>query len=425
MTEPSDLRLKFDWQPADDTVASPELRATFARLEIAVDQECVTLVGDAATGSVRRSIVVSLYPFAEWIVFNWWRLQYDGRSATTGSVGRHSHSTKFIGDGFCWPDLRVAPEGEICRMHWRKQRWMNMGWPIEYLAEGWAWGRREQVIGAFDDLVESVLGRLEESGIRDTVLAREWEALRSLDAEEAQFCRAVARLGVDPLGDGVGLADAVAQALDALGDLLGLELLDAASVPELGDDVAWLKTVIGDLAAPPLQSKLGEVLPEVSHAVSAAAQRTAGRPPWVVGWEAARSARSRLGLAPTDAVPDELSPTSSVRDLADHGLLAAGQGAALVTSWSMGELSRRFVNSRALFHAATVPVNQPFLLTRAASERQAAGRAFAAELLVPRAGLLALGAGETSDDDVARIGDHYRASDQIVRHQIENQHSLV
>lgn len=420
MREPGDLQLRFDWQPADGAVVAPELRATFARLEVRVGQDCVTLVGDPATGSVRRTIVVSLYPLAEWIVFNWWRLQYDGRSSSTTTAGWRSHSTSFVGDGFCWPELQIIPEGEICRMQWRR-RLRSTGWPVDYLAQGSAWGRREQVIGAFDNLVEAVLGRLEESGIRGTVLAKEWEALRSLDAEETEFCRAVARLGVDPLGDGVRLADAVDQAWNSLGDVLALELLDAASVPELTNDVAWLTSVIGEIGAP-VPSEEGTVLRAVRAGVEAAGEHTAAKPPWVVGWEAARAARLSLNLAPTDPFPHDLSPAAaSVRELPDNGLIAAGQGAAVVTTRSMGHRSRRFVGGRALFHAASVPANRPFLLTRAVSERQAAGRAFAAELLVPSDGLAALSDNEVGEEDIARIGDHYNASDQIVRHQIENQ----
>lgn len=417
MTEPSDVQLRFDWQPPDGTVAAPELRATFARLEVWVGQDCVTLVGDGATGSVRRAVVVSLYPLAEWIVFNWWRLQYDGRQATTNW---RSHSTSFVGDGFCWPDLQIIPEGEICRMRWRKQRRSTTDWPVDFLAQGSAWGRREQVIGAFDNVVEAVLGRLEESGIRGTVLAEEWEALRSLDPEEAQFCRAVARLGVDPLGDGVKLADTVDQAWNALGDVLATELLDAAAVTKLPDDIAWLRSVIGQTGAS-VPSKESAALLAVRAGVETVVDQAAGKPPWVVGWEAARAARLSLGLAPEDPLSDDLSPAMSVRELSDHGLIAAGQGVDVVTTRSMGYRSGRFVTSRALFHAAAVPVDHTFLLTRAASEHQAAGRAFAAELLVPRDGLAALSADEVGEEDIARIGDHYRASDQIVRHQIENQ----
>lgn len=60
-----------------------------------MDGECVSLAHDLSTGSVRRAVVVPLYPLAEWAAFNWWRLLYDARpaqehAATTPSSHRLS-----------------------------------------------------------------------------------------------------------------------------------------------------------------------------------------------------------------------------------------------------------------------------------------------------------------------------------------------
>jgi len=260
---------------------------------------------------------------------------------------------------------------------------------------------------------------LEEAGLPGTVLAEEWAALRSLDPDEIEFCRAVARLGVDPLGDGVNLADAVNDAWSAFGENLALELLDGAAVPELAADIAWLSTVLEEVEA--RQATMSPALSTASAEIVRIAEITSNVPPWVTGWEAARAFRGSLNLTPTDPVPDDLLLEPSMRALADQGLIAAGRGPVVVTTRSMSELSRRFVGGRALFHAAAAPPGCPFLLTSAASERQAAGRAFAAELLVPREGLVELGATGSEAEDISRFADHFRASDLIVRHQLENQ----
>ncbi|MCA2186306.1 hypothetical protein [Nonomuraea cavernae] len=52
-----------------------ELRQTWARIEISVGAEYVTLLEDLESGSSRRSIYCPLYPLAEWAAYNWWSLR--------------------------------------------------------------------------------------------------------------------------------------------------------------------------------------------------------------------------------------------------------------------------------------------------------------------------------------------------------------
>lgn len=73
------LQFKIDWDPAGGLVADNELRATWARVEITVGEDCVTLLEDVRTGTSRRAFHASLYPLAEWVAFNWWLLLADGR----------------------------------------------------------------------------------------------------------------------------------------------------------------------------------------------------------------------------------------------------------------------------------------------------------------------------------------------------------
>jgi hypothetical protein len=72
----------LDWntESVSDQMAVPELAATLARLEIRVGSKWPTIVEEGRNGSIRRSINVSLYPLAEWIVFNWWTLLHSSRS---------------------------------------------------------------------------------------------------------------------------------------------------------------------------------------------------------------------------------------------------------------------------------------------------------------------------------------------------------
>ncbi|MBW3575795.1 MAG: hypothetical protein KY450_13270 [Actinobacteria bacterium] len=245
----ADLNIRIEWQSGDRAVRSPELRETFARLEISVGDECVTLVQDLATGSVRRSVAVSVYPLAEWIAFSWWLLQYDGRPYLDGPRrDLAAHSTSFAGDGFCWPDLRIVPEGDLVRLRWQRQT-THAGWPLRMLSGGGALTGRNQAVAALEGCVEAVLERLAEAGITDTALSEEWFNLRSLSAEEADLCRAIARLGLDPFAEGADLVSEIEAIWQIGGEQLAVELLDGTGPGEvpLGRNVrSALGFAVGD-----------------------------------------------------------------------------------------------------------------------------------------------------------------------------------
>ena len=50
-------------------------------------------------------------------------------------------------------------------------------------------------------MVTGTLTRLAEQGVAGTVLEKEWSAIQQTDPDEAEYCRAAARLGLDPYSD--------------------------------------------------------------------------------------------------------------------------------------------------------------------------------------------------------------------------------
>jgi hypothetical protein len=91
-----------------------------------------------------------------------------------------------------------------------------------------------------------------------------------------------------------------------------------------------------------------------------------------------------------------------------------GTAVNLVLARRMREVDQRFAASRALWHSLT-EAERPFLLTSAASSRQRAGRAFAAEFLAPAEGIRSLLDDYNALDPeevVADIADHFRAPDR-------------
>ena len=88
--------------------------------------------------------------------------------------------------------------------------------------------------------------------------------------------------------------------------------------------------------------------------------------------------------------------------------------------------SQRFLEARGLYHAAHACGQGPRLITAAHTWDQQASRVFAAELLAPRAGLLADIPSELnmSAEDwealTARLSKKYLVSMQVIEHQLEN-----
>jgi Zn-dependent peptidase ImmA (M78 family) len=85
------------------------------------------------------------------------------------------------------------------------------------------------------------------------------------------------------------------------------------------------------------------------------------------------------------------------------------------------EAGERFLLARGLYALLSGATQDgPRLLTGAGTAMQAAGRAFAAELLAPAAALRArIGAG-VDEEQVEELAREFKVSSQVIDHQLEN-----
>jgi len=296
-TEPA-LQFRWEWEDAP-SVRSPELRATWARLEVWVADECVSRVEDVQSESARRSIHVPLYPLAEWIAYNWWLLRADGRPASllvrTGSAARprsrardllRRHSLRAAGDGFSWPDLVFVPEGSSTRLVWHPDRELPAGHFVRFLSRGDKYLPAVEVERELSSLVESVLTRLSEQGVTATVLADEWAVIQRTDPEEEAFCLAAARLGLDPYAEIEDIADQVLRASSELGEDILEDFLNAVDPTHIAAALEWITEVRGMVAhgGAPIEETAWlrrQVRRQRPTSVG-------GHRPWEIGWRQAR-----------------------------------------------------------------------------------------------------------------------------------------
>jgi hypothetical protein len=428
MTVIASLRFRLDWEPVDESVRAPELRATWARLEVWVGDTCATLVEDLATGSVRRSIVVSLYPLAEWIAYNWWTIRFDGRE---DELPGHSQRRNFrsAGDGFNWPDLEIVPAGGVSSIKWSRNLPLA-GDPIRYLSHGHRWVDTFETQGVLSALVSAVVTRLEEAGVEDTPLQKEWARVAQLDPEEVEFCEAAARLGLDPLSEGIDIADQLQEAFSRTDPALIKDFFDAAPTQAITDAVAWINESLTEAERSTSFNEHHFDLSLVMLASQARPYTDRDAAPWSTGYAAARAVRDQLAIDPTESFPDDIPVRVLTRPSVRPGFTGVGKRLAradwtnLVVGRPLGQPARRFAAARALWHATQAPTPAPFLLTSAHSNRQRIGRAFAAELLAPAAGIramLGVHASVIAPEDLSVLGEHFRVSEMVIGHQIENQ----
>ena len=370
------LRFEIDWEQAPN-VRTPELRATWARLEVWIGDECLTQVEDVVTGSVRRSVYCALYPLAEWISYSWWFLRGDSRPAIVPHhAWSHSrlsgrdggsyrwldrHNLRSAGEGFAWPDLPLVPEGNAVRSVWKRDRQAPDSRLVRFLSEGEQYLRTDETELVLANLVNQTVTRLAEAGLAGSALDQEWESVINADPGEVEFCLAAARLGLDPYDDAHDVENEVLRAASDLPPSLLDDFLNAVEPARIGDSIDWVNSAWR----------------KVERSVQAVGGRTDSR----------------------------------------SALLVLGRPA--------GAQARRFSQGRGLWHLlfGTSPAGR-FLLTPARTDRQRTERAFAAELLAPADGILKqlpVDPVEATSEDLDLVAAHFGVSPLLVRHQLENQ----
>lgn len=90
-------------------------------------------------------------------------------------------------------------------------------------------------------LVASVLTRLAEQGVPNTLLEREWEAITGTDGEEAEYCLAAARLGLDPYSEAHKVEASIIRASEQLSARVFDDFMDAVDPDLIDAGLDWLR----------------------------------------------------------------------------------------------------------------------------------------------------------------------------------------
>ncbi len=434
MTVPQDFRIDVDWESAPD-VSTPEFRATWARLALWFGPHSVTAVQDSE-GAYRRSVYTSAYPLAEWLAFNWWFLSSELRpSALPVSVWRWSNVTKYdwlrrhnlrgVGSGMPWPDLTFVSEGDTTRAVWHGGHGLA-GQPVTFLSNGDVYTSSRLLIDELTHFVDQVIERLQDAKVYDTPLAKEWQALRDIDDDEAAFARAAARLGLDPYSMATEEQEKLVSISQQLDMPLMEEFLDSADPEHLGTALSWLQQA-RQRATHFSVSGANTVLPQWTSIRESVFPSHADRP-WLRGYAAAREVRNHLGLDPTDRLGmDDLVPEIRLggRSAGLEGFARVSQADQPVLVLPVGRrlaTAVRFAQARSLGLMLSSERTE-HLLDPVSTDLTKEARAFAAELLAPADGIAQYLSRLPAVTDAAfdAVAARFNTSTFVVRHQYENQ----
>lgn len=432
-----ELAFDFDWEEPLGA-KGPELRATWARLEVAVAGEVVTRVFDKRTRSVRTSLYLPLYPVAEWIASNWWRLLFETsshqHSDRNGYASRHCLAR--AGEGFVLPTLFFEPLGEVFSLSWKATR--RRCAPVEFVGDGNAWLKRESVCEELTRFLEAVVGRLDAEGVQETPLQEEWEAIRELETEEQEFCRLSAALGFDPFEVSGDQEARLIAAAERVPKEIRDEFFSSADPASLLEESEALQETLSAVSRP------HRGLQSLRNLRESFSRRMDGQPawtavhgaPWHQGYQAARALRAELELD-GDPLPSfesigkalgldppvlEETVLSAQRLLTVDGVLALDdEGLPTFAIKPAMPPARRFAFCRELVEYLFAARAATALVTRSTTYRQQRNRAFAAEFLLPSDVLRArVHTDAVSYREGNKLVDEFGVSWAVVAHQLKN-----
>jgi Zn-dependent peptidase ImmA (M78 family) len=401
---------------------------------INVGENCLTRLEDTWGNTVRNQLNASAHTLALWFAGNWWRLRWEPETPSSRSdVDWHmSHSMASAGEGYCWPSILFASDGDALAVASRATRGRVMG-PVRFLNEVNTLITANAFESGIDAFLTLVLSRLHGEGYRNSELAELWTEVQNEreDPKLAQWRRLEAICGYDPGEAPEALIDMLVADTAQLG---GKALEEVAA--EGRHSTAEVLNRILDLATATDEPKAGGfrgTLPKI--AVTPGFE--AGERPWQRATRFARLARKEWGLGDEPVsnaqLADLLGNRASVFDEVDKGtapmpllLREANHDKVDFYLNRAHPTSRRFAASRLLgdnlLHSNEGRLNPA---TTAKTARQQFQRAFAQEFLCPFDALRAkIQTTMPDEDDIAEAASYFNVSTRVIEATLVNKGEL-
>lgn len=419
-----------DWVQPEDAHGD-DLRCTWAKFSLQTEKHVITRVYEKNLKTVNDFIYLPLYPLAEWLVYNFWFLLNEQYTPGKHEYNEYEsrHNLKYAQEGYSLPDMHIRPIGDIVRVRWKpiKYNFRN----VEFIESGDINIDLEDFKCSVFEFLHIVVTRLEDFGITDTVLQKEWDIIQKLDDEEREFCNAASAVGVDPFNVSSGLEKLIIESSQLIPSSLLMDFFVIARNKKFKSDLDQT------IKALELQEKndskfdsLVALREKITNKYKIHAQ------PWNQGYLAAQELRQLLGV--------NGNPISDINELGKvfklkgkdiestiiksnfPDAICALSGSNLYDSPSFvinknEETSNMFTLCRSFYNYFFSDFLVPSMITKTRSTIQKTNRAFAAEFIFPASTLRSIIEINTiTRDDIQKISSKYNVSTYLIEHQIEN-----
>ncbi|MEQ9358500.1 ImmA/IrrE family metallo-endopeptidase [Coleofasciculus chthonoplastes] len=424
------LSLNFDWLTSGND--SPEIQQTMGMFGLRVVDISLTQNEDTFSKTIRDTVLVSAYPLAAWIASSWWRLIFEPLPPTNAKPSvnwRMAHELTAANQGFIWPRVILASDTELMQI-WSTPSKAVEQQSVRYIngLEGSCPINLHEFELKAEKFIETVLSRLNATGVRDTPLANLWQELQEerSDAYSSQYRRCEAELGFDPdecpeslVEDTLNLAKQIgSKTLSELAPACSKDLSEAQPLSEI------LKQI---------QSSGLKGNPDIS--IDDSVNPDTPQAPWQRGNKVASLLRDAIDIR-ENSVPDD-----TLYDL-------LGLKKSEYEAWTPTHRQRQHISvavplkeNRFNFHPRKKhPIAKRFELARLIGDylfygnrgeswltstdlrtsRQKYQRAFAAEFLCPLSSLQDYLDNDYSESAIEDAGDYFQVSSQTVESILAN-----
>ncbi len=421
------MRFSVDWIDGGLNRAAEE-RATLCDLRIYVSDQNACRFVDFVSNDDTEPLIVPAVHLAEGLANDWWRI-FGGRD--------REYRIQRYRTGFALPDLSFRADGSTFEVTGRTFYSENPHLRFPFAGdETLPRGAAESTLSRF---IENVVDRLAGEGVRNSEVALCWSRVAGSrnDPDEQAFCEAAGALGLDPYA----IAEDEALFIERAGSVFSKEPLIEflAGLTRKERSVTVTDFVDQVESRPAAQSSL----PELAHVASQIApmirQHRDDRP-WSAGYRAARAFRDALGIG-------------SDHRFASHAILARKLGGATFAPAKLfrgvralvsrpdggtrihlrdhrrdsksadgGTRSNNFAFARAVGDAVCFRDTPRSVINDLHhAERQATGRAFAAEFLAPVGSVVDMWEDGYDADEIA---DGFNVSSYVIEDQIRNRNRI-
>lgn len=422
------MKFLIDWASDGENVSKEE-RATLCYLKILVGNDNACAFYDVSTGEHFECLFIPAVHLAEGIANDWWKI-FGGRD--------EQFSVMPSRNGFALPDLNFSYDGLTFEVKGNQNELANPNIKFWNTSSDLA---RKEAESALSDFVSEVVEKLTCESVTNTEIQQLWSRIaESRDKPNEQlFCEASGALGADPYVVQESDANLIELSSERFSSEVLIEFLagvkqsaprDSSRLNDAGVEILeWLADVE---ERPRYQFRLHE-LDKVATEIKSQSHRLPGERAWAQGYRVARAFRKAMNFNGTDtsfsikSLASKLGSPNFRKARGPWGINAAvsrsANGEAGVHLRSRGKTkldiwSEEFTFARAVGDALCFTENEFSVVNSLKyAERQAVGRAFAAELLAPIDRVMNL-----SDDgkDTDEIAGMLNVNPNIVVHQIEN-----